>query len=141
MGEASCCKISFIHAPRRFLITSAIGSSINFLSVGRICISNCCEATKLRSRLISVAYVTSLGSLNLVPKVLSLPRESKVPWGPLLERPGNLTGPISYFQIKISRKVGCVLTYEVHFVSLADNFTVPFSKLLKLPSLVENKTV
>ena len=64
------------------------------------------------------------------------------PWGPFLERPGNLTGPISHFQIKVSRRVGCVLTSnEVHFVSLTDNFTVPFSKLLKLPSLVENKTV
>ena len=57
-------------------------------------------------------------------------------------RPGNLTGPVSHFEIKVSRKVGCVLTSnEVHFVSqLANNFTVPFSKLLKLPSLMENKT-
>ena len=30
--------------------------------------------------------------------------------GPFLERPGNLTGPKSYFEIKVSRKVGCVLT-------------------------------
>ena len=45
--------------------------------------------------------------------------------GPFLETPGNLTGPKSYFEIKVSRKVGCVLTFnEVHFVSLADNFTV-----------------
>ena len=43
-------------------------------------------------------------------------------WGPFLERPGNLTGPKSYFEIKFSRIVGCVLTSnEVHFVSLADN--------------------
>ena len=36
-----------------------------------------------------------------------------------------LTGPKSYFQIKVSRKVGCVLTSnEVYFVSFADNFTV-----------------
>ena len=55
-------------------------------------------------------------------------------WGPFLERPGNLTGPESDFDIKISGKVGRVLTSnEVHFVSLADNFTAPFSKLLKLP--------
>ena len=53
-----------------------------------------------------------------------------------LESPGNLTGPKSYFEIKVSRKVGCVVTsYEVHFVSLADNLTAPFSKLLKLLSL------
>ena len=52
-----------------------------------------------------------------------------------------LTGPKSDFEIKVSRKIGCILTCnEVHFVSLADNFTVPFSKLLKLPSLMENKT-
>ena len=38
-------------------------------------------------------------------------------------RPSSLPGPSN----------------EVHFVSLADNFTVPFSKLLKLPSVMENK--
>ena len=61
--------------------------------------------------------------------------------GPFLESPGNLTGPKSYFEIKVSRKVECVLTSnEVHFVSLADNFTVQISKLLKIVSLMENKT-
>ena len=54
--------------------------------------------------------------------------------GPFLERPGNLTGPESDFNIKVSRKVGCVLNSdEVHFVSLADTFTVQFSNLMKLP--------
>ena len=54
--------------------------------------------------------------------------------GPFLERPGNLPGPESDFDIKVSRKVGCVLTFdEVHFVSLADNFTVQLSNFLKLP--------
>ena len=62
-------------------------------------------------------------------------------WSPFLQRPGNLTGPKSYFEIKVSNKVGCVLTSdEVHFVSLADKFTVWFLNLLKLPSGVENKT-
>ena len=61
--------------------------------------------------------------------------------GPFLERPGNLTGPQSYFEIEGSRKVGCVLTSnEVHFVSLADNFTVQFPNLLKLLSRLKNKT-
>ena len=47
------------------------------------------------------------------------------PWGPSLERPGNLTGPKSDFEIKISRKAGCVLnSNKVHFVSLANNLTV-----------------
>ena len=56
--------------------------------------------------------------------------------GPFLETPGNLTGPKSYFEV-----VGFLLTSnEVHFVSLADNFTVQFSNLLKLPSGIENKT-
>ena len=33
--------------------------------------------------------------------------------------------PVSYFEIEVSRKVGSVLTSnEVHFVSLAENFTV-----------------
>ena len=46
-------------------------------------------------------------------------------WGPFLERPGNLTGPKSDFEIKISRKAGCVLnSNKVHFVALANNFTV-----------------
>ena len=54
--------------------------------------------------------------------------------GPFLERPGNLTGPESDFDIKVSRKVESVLTYdEVHFDFLAHNFTVQFSNLLKLP--------
>ena len=54
--------------------------------------------------------------------------------GPFLQRPGNLPGPESDFDIKVSRKVGRVLTSdEVYFVSLADNFTVEFSNLLKLP--------
>ena len=62
-------------------------------------------------------------------------------WGPFLEGPSNLTGPESDFESKVSRKVGCVLTStDVHFVSLADNLTAPFSKLLKLPSLMGNKT-
>ena len=67
---------------------------------------------------------------DVTPKV-SVERD----WGPFLERPGNLTGPKSYFEIKVSRKVGSVLSSnEVHFVSLADNFTAPFLKPLKLPS-------
>ena len=71
-----------------------------------------------------------------------LPGTKVVPaWGPFLERPGNLTDPKSYFEIKVSRKVVCVLTYnEVHFVSLADKFTVQLSILLKLSSGMENKT-
>ena len=68
-------------------------------------------------------------------------KETKNTSSPFLERPGNLTGPISYFEIKFSRRVGCVLTSnEVQFVSLADNFTVQFSNLLKLSSGMENKT-
>ena len=49
--------------------------------------------------------------------------------GPFLERPGKLTGPVSNFEIEVSRKVGCVLTSnEVYFASLAENFTVNFQK-------------
>ena len=60
--------------------------------------------------------------------------------GPFLERPGNLTGPESDFDIKASRKVGCVLTSDkVHSVSLPDNFTAQFSNLLKLSSRMEKK--
>ena len=45
--------------------------------------------------------------------------------GPFLEAPGNLTGPKSDFEIKVSRKVGRVVTSnEVRAVSLANNFTI-----------------
>ena len=46
-------------------------------------------------------------------------------WGLFLKIPGKLTGPVSYFEIEVSRKVGSGLTSnEVHFVSLAETFTV-----------------
>ena len=62
--------------------------------------------------------------------------------GPFLERPGKFNGPGIIFRNQILKKsMRCVLTSnEAHFVSLANNFTVPFSKLLKLPYLMENKT-
>ena len=45
--------------------------------------------------------------------------------GPFLDTPGNSTGPKSYFEIKVARKAGCVLTSnEVHIVFLANNLTV-----------------
>ena len=67
-------------------------------------------------------------------------RTHNVVRGPFLERLGNLTGPKSHFEIKFSRKVGCVLTSnEVHFVSLADNFSVQFSNLLKLLSRIKKQ--
>ena len=69
-----------------------------------------------------------LGTQSTPPPPKSAPVESIAEdqtRGPFLERPGKLTGPISYFEIEVSRKVGCVLTSnEVHFVSLAGNFTV-----------------
>ena len=44
--------------------------------------------------------------------------KTQVAWDPFLERPGNLPGPESDFDINVSRKVGLVLTSdEVHFVS------------------------
>ena len=44
-------------------------------------------------------------------------RPRTLTWGPFLERPGNLTGAKSYFEIKVSRKVECFLICdEVHFV-------------------------
>ena len=53
----------------------------------------------------------------------------------------NLTGPKSYFEIKVSRKVGCVLTSnKVYFVYLPDDVSIRLSKFLKLPAEMENKT-
>ena len=47
------------------------------------------------------------------------------PGGRFLESPNNLTGPKPYFEVKVLRKVGHVLTSnKVYFVSLADDFTV-----------------
>ena len=90
----------------------------------------------------ATSLVQSLNSTFFPPHIGAEPgRAKEESGGPFLERPGNLTGPVSHFEIKFSRKVCCVLTCnEAHFVSLANNFTVPFSKLLKLPSLMENKT-
>ena len=70
--------------------------------------------------------------IGCVPFVL-ISRLSKHIGDPFLGSPGNLSGSKTYFEIKVSRRVGCVLTsIEVNFVSLADKFTVPLSKLLKL---------
>ena len=69
--------------------------------------------------------------LSSVPLTFSLTSDNPklVTRGPFLERPGKLMGPVLYFEIEVSRKVGCVLTSnEVHFVSLAENFTVNFQK-------------
>ena len=116
---------------------------------------NCFTSATLKSKVLEFYLVSSfmwkaINGCDVIPTwclqvyVCTVKRTSHrilVLRGPFLERPGNLTGPKTYFEIKVSRKVGCVLTSnEVHFVSLADNFTVPFSKLLKLPSLMENKT-
>ena len=71
---------------------------------------------------------------------VKLPGLSRNSPAQFLERPSNLTGPKSYFDIKVSRKVGCVLTSsEAHFVSLLDNFTLLFSKLVKLSFLMQRK--
>ena len=70
--------------------------------------------------------------LQLYP-TRKFPQKPYPSWDPFLGRPGNLTGPKSDFDFKVSRKVGRVLTSdEVHFVSLADNFTIQFSNLLKI---------
>ena len=59
-----------------------------------------------------------------------LTRSDPCEWPPVtlglfVKGPGNLTGMESDFDIKVSRKVGRVLiSDEVQFVSLADNFTV-----------------
>ena len=56
---------------------------------------------------------------NVVPLAASQTR------GLFLESPGNLTDPKRYFEIKVSRKVGRVLTFnEFHFVSFPDSVTV-----------------
>ena len=80
--------------------------------------------------------------LESLPTLFPVPSTwlGKRPRGLFLERPGKLTGPVAYFEIEVSRKVGCILTSnEVHFVSLAENFTVQFLKVLKLPPGMENK--
>ena len=52
----------------------------------------------------------------------------------------NLVDPETDFDIKVSRKVGRVLTSNaVYFVSLADTFIVQFLNLLKLPLELKTK--
>ena len=56
---------------------------------------------------------------------ISFEQSSEEIRGPFLESLGNLTGPKSCSEVKVSRKVGCVLTFiEVPFVSLANIFIV-----------------
>ena len=43
-----------------------------------------------------------------------------------LERPSNLTGPKSDFEIKISRKVGCALNRKLMKLSLDTNIAIFF---------------
>ena len=53
----------------------------------------------------------------------------------------HIDGRYEKHHILKSKKIGCVLaSNEVHFVSLANSFTLECSKLLKLPSGMENKT-
>ena len=72
-----------------------------------------------------------LGKFSRAKLLMRRPREPNLPpertWGPFIESHchSNLTGPKSDFEIKVSRKVGCVMTSnKVHFVSLADKFIV-----------------
>ena len=78
--------------------------------------------------LLTCPHTTSSALLSIVSplEIISIKIwETIRSWGSFLERPGKLTGPVSYFEIKVSRKVGCVLaSNEVHFVSLAEHFTV-----------------
>ena len=95
---------------------------------------SCIEARKSRF------YNITLCTPTQVPHLTTIMVRKEL-WGPFLEGPGNLTGPESNFGIKVWRKVGRVLTSdEVHFVSLAENFTVQFLKTFETPSRMENKT-
>ena len=80
-----------------------------------------CKATKL------LTYCMLLNKKTLI-EIYTYNTELRSKYhsrGPFLERPSKLMGPVSYFEIEVSRKVECVLTSnEVHFVSLAENFTV-----------------
>ena len=63
--------------------------------------------------------------LTFNPGILLTGFRTTRPWDPFLEIPGKLTALVSYFEIEVSRKVGCVLnSHEVHVVYLAENFSV-----------------
>ena len=89
-----------------------------------------------------LGIVQSLNSPFFPPHIGAEPGRAKdESRGPFLERPGNLTGPESDFDIKVTRKVRLVLTSdEVHFVSLADNIYCTTLKPFETPSRMENKT-
>ena len=100
-----------------------------------------CEKSQYPGPSSSHGYI--VGRVKESARTFSVTHSSKSKYtrGLFLERPGNLIGPKSYFEIKVSRKVECALTSnEVHFVSFADNFTVQLPNVLKLPSEMENKT-
>ena len=91
--------------------------------------------------MVSAVFICPFFSVVCHPNMEMLCLCDLEPRGLFLERPGKLSGPKSYFEIKFSSKVGCVLTSnEIHFVSLAENFTVQFSNLLKLLSKMKTKT-
>ena len=89
-----------------------------------ICLGTATKKTALR--LTYFPTMKKLHSIHPTQNTKATPPTAIQPLtrGPFLERLGNLTGLISYFENKVSRRVGCVLTSnEVHFVSLAANFT------------------
>ena len=52
-------------------------------------------------------------------------------WGPFLERPSKLTGPVSYFEMKVSRKLGCVLASKTLNANMADHLVGAWDKFLE----------
>ena len=94
---------------------------------------------KLKSRTFPVEQ---LAPSVLIVLQMNRPLSWICAWGLFLKRPSNLKHPESDFDIKVSRKVGRVLTSdEAHFVSLTDKFTVStIFKPFEAPSRMENKT-
>ena len=62
-----------------------------------------------------------------------VPMDWEKPWGPFLERLGNVLGPKGNFEIKTCYIVAQFLAHKpVNFVSFTNSCIVLFSKLLEL---------
>ena len=106
-----------------------IATTRHRLSVRDMSITNVCGVVIFRARniltLLSPVYLCCLRIAATFQEPSPLLATSYGSRARFSKDQGKLTGSVSYFEINVSRKVGCVLaSNEVHFVSLAENFTV-----------------
>ena len=78
--------------------------------------------------------------LQNAKKLISAPKANPSNMSNWIERPVNLTGSKSHFEIKVSRKVGCVLTCnEVRFASTHTELDSNEAFITKAKPFVQSK--